>query len=121
MTSRPSGPSRRSVNVRALASMAVTPPRVPLATPSWAMAVLAHELDRVAFPGVQLPAVLGQLAGAEAEAEGAEAAAGVDRCQLPVIADQHHLGLGVVGVFEEAGELAGADHAGLVDHQHRSG
>jgi hypothetical protein len=38
-----------------------------------------------------LPPVLGQLAGAEAEAEGAEAATGVDRGQLPVVADQHHL------------------------------
>jgi hypothetical protein len=68
---------------------------------------------------VQLPAVLGQLAGAKAEAEGAEAAAGVDRRQLPVIADQHDLRLRPLGVLQQAGELAGADHAGLVDHQHR--
>jgi hypothetical protein len=39
-----------------------------------------------------LAAVLGELAGAEADAEGAEAAAGVDRGQLPVVADQDHLG-----------------------------
>ena len=53
----------------------------------------ADQLEGLAFPGLLLAAVLGQLAGAEAEAEGAEAAAGVDRGQLPVIADQHHLGL----------------------------
>jgi hypothetical protein len=47
-----------------------------------------------------LAAVLNQLRGAEAEPQGAEAAAGIDRCQLPVIADQDHLGLGLVGVLE---------------------
>jgi hypothetical protein len=77
------------------------------------------EVEGFAFPGLLLPAVLGQLRGAEAEAEGAEAAAGVDRGQLPVIAHQHHLGLGLLGVLEEAGELAAADHAGLIHHQHR--
>jgi hypothetical protein len=73
------------------------------------------------FPGLLLAAVLDQLRGAEAEAEGAEAAAGIDGGQLPVIADQDHLGLGVLGVLQEPGELAAADHAGLVDHQHRAG
>jgi hypothetical protein len=46
----------------------------------------ADQLEGFAFPGLVLPSVLGQLGGAEAEAEGAEAAAGVDRRQLPVIA-----------------------------------
>ena len=80
---------------------------------------VADQLQGLAFPGLVLAAVLGQLAGAEAEPQGAEAAAGVDRGQLPVIADQHHLGLGLLGVVEEAGELAAAEHAGLVHHQHR--
>ena len=79
----------------------------------------ADQLQGLAFPGLVLAAVLDQLAGAEAEPEGAEAAAGVDGGQLPVIADQHHLGLGLVGVLEEAGQLAAAEHAGLIDHQHR--
>jgi hypothetical protein len=48
-----------------------------------------------------LAAILDQLAGAEAEAEGAEAAAGVDGGQLPVVADQDDLGPGLVGVLEE--------------------
>jgi hypothetical protein len=81
----------------------------------------ADKVEGFTFPGLVLAAVLGQLAGAEAEAEGAEAAAGVDWGQLPVIADQDHLGLGLVCVLQELGELAAADHAGLVDHQHRVG
>ena len=78
----------------------------------------ADQLEGFAFPGLVLAAVLGELAGAEAEAEGAEAAAGVDGGQLPVIADQHYLHAGLLGVVQEAGELAGAEHAGLVHHQH---
>jgi hypothetical protein len=35
-----------------------------------------------------------------------------------VVADQHHLGAGTVGMGEEGGELAGGDHGGLVHHQH---
>jgi hypothetical protein len=65
-----------------------------------------------------LPPVLHELAGPEAEAEGAEATASVDGRQLPVIADQDHLGPGAVSVLEQPGELAAADHAGLIDHQH---
>jgi hypothetical protein len=53
-----------------------------------------------------LTSVFHQLGSAEAEAEGAEAAAGVDRRQLPVVTDQHHLGPGLLGMLEEAGELA---------------
>jgi hypothetical protein len=48
-----------------------------------------------------LAAVLGQLAGAESEAEGAEAAAGVDGGQLLVVADQDDLGPGLLGVLKE--------------------
>jgi hypothetical protein len=82
---------------------------------------VTDQLQGLAFPGLVLAAVLGQLAGAEAEPEGAEAAAGVDGGQLPVVTDQHHLGLGAVGVLQEPGELAAAQHAGLIDHQHRPG
>jgi hypothetical protein len=81
----------------------------------------ADEVEGFAFPGLVLPSVLRELAGAEAEAEGAEAAAGVDRGQLPVITDQDQLGLDLLGVLEQAGQLAAADHAGLVDHQHGAG
>ena len=66
-----------------------------------------------------LAAVLGQLAGPQAQPEGAEAAAGVNRRQLPVIPNQDHLGVRLVGVLEETGERAAAQHASLVHHQHR--
>jgi hypothetical protein len=47
----------------------------------------ADQVQGFAFPGLVLPSVLNQLAGPEAEAQGAEAAAGVDRGQLPVVTD----------------------------------
>jgi hypothetical protein len=55
----------------------------------------ADEAEGFAFPGLVLAPVLGQLGGAQAEPRGAEPAAGIDRRQLPVIADQDHLGLGL--------------------------
>ena len=79
----------------------------------------AHVVDRPLLPGLDLPAVDGQLGGAEAEAEGAEAAAGGDGGELAVVADQHHLGPRPLGMAEQGGELAGGDHGGLVHHQHR--
>jgi hypothetical protein len=78
----------------------------------------ADEVEGFAFPGLLLATVLGQLRGTKAVAEGAEAAAGIDRRQLPVIADQHHLGLGLVGVPDQPTQFAAADHAGLIDDQH---
>jgi hypothetical protein len=68
----------------------------------------ADQLEGLALPRLVLAAVLGQLAGAKAKAEGAEAAAGVDRGQLPVITNQDHLGLRLLRVVQEAGELAAA-------------
>src|SRR6266540_4051832 len=82
---------------------------------------LADQLDRLALPGVQLPPVLDQLARAQPHAQGAEAAARIDRRQLPVIPDQHDLGTVPLGMLQQAGELAASDHAGLVHHQHRPG
>ena len=63
------------------------------------------QLQGLAFPGLLLAPVLDQLRGAEAQAEGAEAATGVDRGQLPVVADQHHLSPGLLGVVEEGASL----------------
>ena len=79
----------------------------------------AHVLDRLLLPGLDLPPVHGQLRGAQAEPEGAEAAAGLDRRELAVITNQHHLRARPLGMPKEGGELAGGDHGGLVDHQHR--
>ena len=59
------------------------------------------------------------VASPQPQPQPAEAAAGLDRGQLPVVAHQHHLGPGLLGVAQEPGELAGASHAGLIHHQHR--
>ena len=76
----------------------------------------SHELQGFAFPSLVLAAVLHQLAGSQAQSQGAEAAAGINRRQLPVVADQHHLGLRVLGMLKQAAQLAAAHHAGLVHH-----
>jgi hypothetical protein len=75
-----------------------------------------NEVEGFAFPGLVLPAVLGQLTGPEAKPQGAEAAPGIDWGQLAVIANQHHLGLGLLGMPEQAAQLAAAHHAGLIHH-----
>ncbi len=80
---------------------------------------VADQLQRLPLPRGPLPPVLHQDAGPQAHPQSTEPAAGVDRGKLPVVADQHDLRAGLVGVLEEAGELAGADHAGLIHHQHR--
>ena len=74
--------------------------------------------ERVALPALGLAAVVGEVAGAEAASEAAEGAAGIDLGELARVADEHDLGSGRFGVGEEPGELAGADHGGLVDHDH---
>ena len=48
-----------------------------------------------------------------------EQAAGLDLPELRGVADQHQLGLGRLGVVDQAGEARGVHHPGLVDHQHR--
>jgi hypothetical protein len=73
-------------------------------------------VDRTLLPGLHLPPIDGQLAGAQAQAQGAEAAAGLDRGELAVVADQHHLGARPLRMLQQGGELAGGDHGGLVHH-----
>jgi hypothetical protein len=80
---------------------------------------VAELVERGLFPHVGLPPVVGEFGGGESGGQGAEQAAGVDLGELVGVAGEHDLhGLGF-GMVEEAGELAGADHAGLVDHEHR--
>lgn len=55
----------------------------------------------------------GSLAG-----QGGEGAASRDLGELAVVADQDDLGPAVVSQFEDGGQLAGADHAALVDDEH---
>src|SRR6266542_1724456 len=74
----------------------------------------------LALPGVTLATIDGQGTGAKPQPEPAEAATGLDRGQLAVVADQHHLRVGLLGVVKQAVQLAGAEHRGLIDHQHRA-
>ena len=76
------------------------------------------ELDqRLAFPGFALAAVLFQPDRRQPLRQPAQQAAGVDRGQLAVVADQHDLRPRLRRVLQQHRELAGADHAGLIDHQ----
>jgi len=61
-----------------------------------------------------------QLDRAEPLREGAERAAGLDLRELAVIADQYELCLRMLRCVREGSEIARADHAGLVDEQHRA-
>jgi hypothetical protein len=76
-------------------------------------------IDGTLLPRLHLPPVDGQLGCSEAQAEGAEAATRGDGGELAVVADQHHLGAGTVGVAEQGGEPSGGHHGSLVHHQHR--
>jgi hypothetical protein len=78
-----------------------------------------HVVDRPLLPGFDLPPVDGEFRCAQPQAEAAEAAASSDGGELAVVADQHHLRAGPVGMAEQRGELAGGDHGRLVHHQHR--
>jgi hypothetical protein len=81
----------------------------------------ALEGERVAVELVPLAEVLPQVDSADPGHHTAQVPAGLDRGQLPVVADQDHLGTGGRGVGEQAVVVAGADHARLVDDQHRVG
>ena len=74
------------------------------------------------FPlaGVVLADVLGQDVddAVVAVEQGPEGAAGADRAELAVVADQDHLGLGQVAGGQEAEHVAVVGHAGLVEHDH---
>jgi hypothetical protein len=74
--------------------------------------------EGVTFPGLALAAVLGQLVGVEKVRKGGEGATGIDLGELVVVTDKDDLGAVGLGVVEESGELAGADHGRFVDDEH---
>jgi hypothetical protein len=78
----------------------------------------AQQVERLLFPGFALAVVGLQRGGAEPADQASEQAPCLDLGELLDVADRDHLGAGVVGVGEQPGELAGADHPGFVDHQH---
>ena len=72
----------------------------------------------VALPVLPLATHLADFRPAVALMDRAERRAGFDGLQLLRIADQHDLGAGLSGMGQHAFQLARADHARLVDHQH---
>ncbi len=62
--------------------------------------------------------ILDELNRLDAVTDGRERAACVDLGELARIADENELGVGSVGLVDEFGELAGADHSGFVDNDH---
>jgi hypothetical protein len=81
-------------------------------------AAAADVVDRPLLPLLDLAAVDREFRRPEAQAQGAEAAAGLDRGELAVVADQHHLGARPLSMADQGGELSAGDHGGLVHHQH---
>jgi hypothetical protein len=67
------------------------------------VAVVAEQRSDVLAKLGTLAVVAAQLASAEAEAEGAEGATGIDGGQLPVIADHDHLASGPAGMAQQLG------------------
>jgi hypothetical protein len=78
-----------------------------------------HVLDRPLLPRFDLPAIHHKLGRTKAQAQGAKAAASLDRGELAVVTDQHHLGPRPLRMTEQRRELSGGDHGRLVHHQHR--
>ena len=82
---------------------------------------VAQAGQRADLLGVDLAAVTREFDGAEAFADGAEGAAGLDLSQLARVADADELAAGRGDVLGQALVFAGPDHARLVDQQHGAG
>ena len=67
---------------------------------------------------IALPANFGKLGMADLFGNRPERRAGPDRLQLLMVAYKDDLRPAHLGLANETGELARADHAGLVDHEH---
>ena len=72
----------------------------------------------IALPAIMLTPDLCDFDPAVALMESTESGPGFDRLELLRIADQHHLGACIGCAGEDALHLPGANHPGLVDHQH---
>ena len=83
-------------------------------------APVSEKVERVALPYVVLPAVVFQLDVAEPRCEAAQSTACIDRRQLGGVAGQDELPASMLDSTQQLVEHAGADHAGLVDDEHRA-
>jgi hypothetical protein len=75
----------------------------------------------VALPLLDLTPVLQQLVGAQPGDQATEAATGIDRRELPGVADQDDLCSARFGNVEKPAQLAAAGHAGFVQDHQRAG
>ena len=96
------------------------PARVVVALNRLGRRTLAHEPQRLPLPLGHLPAVLLELDHRQPIHERAERPAGPDRRELAVVADEHELDVEPTDPLDQLGELAGGQHAGLVDDEHRA-
>jgi len=79
---------------------------------------VAQQGERRPFPRIDLADVLGELDLADALAKGAQWRPGLNRLQLFGVADQHQLGVVPRRERDQLGELAVAEHPGLVHDEH---
>src|SRR5207302_6026459 len=81
-------------------------------------ASVAQVEQRVSFPRVGLPVVVGEFAGEVGAGESGEHAAGVYLGELCTVANSDEFSAGVGDGGQEAAVVAGADHAGLIKDEH---
>ncbi len=72
----------------------------------------------LSLPILTLPADLLQVRKPDPLGDGAKRRTGADGLELFGIANGHDLRAPLLGLDDEAGKLARADHAGLIDHEH---
>jgi len=70
------------------------------------------------FPRAFLTDVVGELRRGEAASKGPKQTSGVDLRQLAVVTYEDQLPLSRLDQVRDGGELAGTDHASLIDHHH---
>ena len=74
-----------------------------------------------AFPLVAEAAGLGELVAGAGLRDEVHGAAGADRGELAVVADEQQLGAGGLGAGVDGGQRGGVGHRGLVDHDEVAG
>jgi hypothetical protein len=65
--------------------------------------------------------VVGEAGCGEASGKGGEEPSGFDLGELVVVADEYQLSFSLFDEAGDGGEVAGADHGGLVDHEDSAG
>ena len=99
-----------------LAGAGVEQPAVLVVGAQHVRVAVAQPQRRLALPVVGEPAGLGELVAVPGGGEQVHAAAGADRGELAVVADQQQLRPRRVHVAVDGGERGGVGHGGLVDH-----